>query len=82
MPDYFSSLSIPGYPGGPPAFFSEQFGIWINTVSNSALTINNVMIDSLVVRLLQSARPIRTIHAHACGPPCAALEVLCDLELQ
>ena len=37
------------YPGGPPAFFSQQFGIWINTVSNSALTINNFMLDALVV---------------------------------
>lgn len=38
-----------GYPGGPPAFFGQQFGIWINTVSNSALLINNFMVDSLVL---------------------------------
>ncbi|KAH7107311.1 hypothetical protein BKA62DRAFT_682985 [Auriculariales sp. MPI-PUGE-AT-0066] len=37
------------YPGGPPAFFSEQFGIWINTVSNSALAFNNFLLDALLL---------------------------------
>ncbi|KZV99145.1 hypothetical protein EXIGLDRAFT_762913 [Exidia glandulosa HHB12029] len=37
------------FPGGPPAFFATQFGIWVNTVSNSALTVNNLMVSSLVL---------------------------------
>jgi hypothetical protein len=37
------------YPGGPPAFFTEQFGVWINTVSNSALAFNNFLLDALLL---------------------------------
>ena len=38
-----------GYPGGPAAFFEDDFSIWVNTVSNAALLVNNLMVDSLVL---------------------------------
>lgn len=43
------SVARTAYPGGPPAFFTEQFGVWINTVSNSALAFNNFLLDALLV---------------------------------
>jgi len=37
------------YPGGPLAFFSEQFQFWANTVSNSAYVFCNFLVDGLVL---------------------------------
>ena len=42
------------YPGGPPAFFVENFDYWANTVSDAAMLINSLLVDGLVVSLQAS----------------------------
>jgi len=38
-----------GFPGGPSAFFLEDFSFWANTASNVAYIFNNFLVDGLIL---------------------------------
>jgi len=42
-------INYRGFPGGPAAFFEEEFSFWLNTLSNAAYIFNNFLVDGLLL---------------------------------